>query len=55
MSYVVIEQTGPEHAPHFVVDVRVDGFAPTRGEGASKREAQRAAAAAFLMERGVDG
>jgi ribonuclease-3 len=53
MSYAVIEQTGPEHAPHFVVDVRVDGFAPARGEGSSKREAQREAAAAFLKERGV--
>lgn len=54
LSYVVVEQTGPEHAPRFVVHVRVDGFAPARGEGASKREAQREAAAAFLKERGAD-
>lgn len=55
LRYTLVEQTGPEHAPHFVVEARVDGFAPSRGEGASKRDAQRAAAAAFLEERGVDG
>lgn len=55
LSYVLIEQTGPEHAPHFVIEAQVDGFKPTRGEGPSKREAQRAAAAAFLQERGVRG
>lgn len=55
LSYVLIDQTGPEHAPHFIIEARIDGFAPTRGEGASKREAQRAAAAAFLAERGVHG
>jgi len=55
LSYDVIEQSGPEHAPRFVVDARLDGFAPARGEGGSKREAQRAAAAAFLKERGTHG
>jgi ribonuclease-3 len=53
LSYAVIEHSGPEHAPHFVIEARVDGFAPARGEGGSKREAQRAAAAAFLKQRGV--
>ena len=53
LSYVVADQSGPEHAPHFVIDVRIDGFSPARGEGGSKREAQRAAAAAFLRERGA--
>lgn len=54
-TYDVAEQSGPEHAPHFVIDVRVDGFTPARGEGGSKRAAQRAAAAAFLKERGIHG
>lgn len=53
LSYVVIEQSGPEHAPHFVIEARVDGFEPGRGEGGAKRDAQRAAAAAFLAARGV--
>ncbi len=34
---------------------RARAFAPARGEGGSKREAQRAAAAAFLKARGVHG
>lgn len=55
LSYVVIEQTGPEHAPHFVVEARIDGFPATRGEGGSKRDAQRAAAAAFLKAQGAHG
>ncbi len=54
LSYAMIDQSGPEHAPHFVIEARVDGFPPARGEGGSKREAQRAAAAAFLSERGID-
>ncbi|MEZ5995957.1 MAG: ribonuclease III [Hyphomonadaceae bacterium] len=54
LAYNVVEQTGPEHAPHFVIDAVVDGFEPARGEGGSKRDAQRAAAAAFLNARGVD-
>lgn len=53
LSYVVVERIGPEHAPHFVVEAHVDGFEPMRGEGSSKREAQRAAAAAFLAAQGV--
>lgn len=52
LSYVVVEQSGPEHAPHFIIEARVDGFEPARGEGGAKREAQRAAAAAFLTARG---
>jgi len=54
LSYLLVEQGGPEHAPHFVIEAQVDGFSPARGEGGSKREAQRAAAAAFLKEQGVD-
>ncbi|MGH6949465.1 MAG: ribonuclease III [Vitreimonas sp.] len=54
LSYVVIEQSGPEHSPHFVIEARVDGFAPARGEAGSKRAAQRAAAAAFLTARAGD-
>lgn len=53
LTYAVIEQSGPEHAPHFVIEARIDGFEPARGEGGSKRDAQRAAATAFLKQRGV--
>jgi len=52
LHYKLVEQSGPEHAPHFVIDAEIDGFSPARGEGGSKREAQRAAAAVFLKLRG---
>lgn len=55
LHYETIEQTGPEHAPKFVVEARVEGFAPARGIGGSKREAQRAAADALMKENGIDG
>lgn len=55
LTYDVTERTGPDHRPHFVVEARVEGFAPTRGEGRSKRDAERAAAAALLDQAGVDG
>lgn len=55
LTYELMERTGPEHAPRFVVEARVEGFAPARGEGGSKRDAERAAAAALLAEAGVDG
>jgi|CXWL01.1.fsa_nt_gi ribonuclease-3 len=52
LKYVTLERSGPEHAPVFVVEAHIDGFAPVQGQGPSKRDAQRAAAAAFLKERG---
>jgi ribonuclease-3 len=54
LAYKEVDRFGPEHAPHFVIEAHVDGFPPVRGEGGAKRDAQRAAAAAFLKERGVD-
>ena len=55
LRYVEIGQSGPEHAPHFIIEAHVEGFAPVRGEGSSKRDAQRAAAEAFLKARGERG
>lgn len=53
LAYTLVEQSGPEHAPAFVIEAQVEGFPAARGEGGSKRDAQRAAAAAFLKARGV--
>lgn len=53
-SYIMVDRSGPEHAPRFVVELRVAGFEPTRGEGGSKREAEQAAAAALLEAAGID-
>lgn len=52
LRYVEIAQSGPEHAPHFIIEAHVEGFDPIRGEGNSKRDAQREAAEAFLKARG---
>jgi ribonuclease-3 len=54
LNYSVVSRSGPEHEPRFLVEASVEGFAPARGEGGSKREAERAAAAALLSEAGVD-
>lgn len=51
--YVSISRTGPDHAPKFTTEVRVEGLIPFRGEGASKREAEQAAAHAMLLREGV--
>lgn len=47
-SYAVVERTGPDHAPRFVVEARVEGLEAGRGEGASKRDAEREAARVVL-------
>jgi ribonuclease-3 len=51
--YVKVESTGPDHAPVFVYEVRVEGREPSRGTGASRRAAEQAAAAAMLVREGV--
>jgi ribonuclease III len=46
--YEEVERSGPAHAPHFVMRVLLDGFAPEVGAAGSKRAAEQAAARAFL-------
>jgi ribonuclease-3 len=46
--YTLKDQAGPDHAPRFVVEVRVSGFDPATGEGGSKRQAEQDAAARLL-------
>ncbi len=52
--YEVVERTGPDHAPQFVVEAHAPPARPARGVGSSKREAERAAAKALLEQAGVD-
>jgi len=52
-TYSVIERFGPDHAPMFSIEVRVEKREPARGAGSSKRAAQMAAAEAFLVREGV--
>ncbi|MEM9880488.1 MAG: ribonuclease III [Pseudomonadota bacterium] len=46
-EYVVTARHGPDHAPVFEIEVRVDGFAPVRAEAGSKRDAEKRAATAI--------
>jgi ribonuclease-3 len=54
-EYVEIARKGPDHAPLFTSEVRIAGLRPARGEGASKRAAEQAAASALLAREGVLG
>jgi ribonuclease-3 len=51
--YVLIGSTGPDHAPSFVYEVRVDGLETARGTGPSRRAAEQAAASVLLEREGV--
>ncbi|HQT47760.1 MAG TPA: putative dsRNA-binding protein, partial [Acidocella sp.] len=46
-AYEVLEQSGPSHAPHFVIQVSV-GEARASGQAGSKRAAEQEAAQALL-------
>jgi ribonuclease-3 len=54
-EYVEVARKGPDHAPRFTSEVRITGKQPGRGEGASKRAAEQAAARALLEQEGVRG
>lgn len=43
-SYTLVSTSGPDHAKHFVVAIRVNGEELARGEGASRKAAEQAAA-----------
>ena len=49
-EYKLIGQTGPSHAPEFVVEVRVEGLNPITAEGPNKRLAERLAAEKLLEQ-----
>ena len=47
-TYTQTARTGPDHAPHFTVEVAVAGYPPVAASGASKRAAEDAAAQILL-------
>ncbi len=47
-DYVVVDRAGPHHAPQFRVRVAIGKLAEAEASGASKQEAETAAAAALL-------
>lgn len=46
--YVILNFSGPAHAPHFIVEVRVEGLDAVQGEGSSKKHAEKNAAQNML-------
>ncbi|MEQ8825180.1 MAG: ribonuclease III [Filomicrobium sp.] len=52
-NYKEIGRMGPDHSPVFVAEVTVKGRQKSRGEGASKRAAEQAAARSMLVRDGV--
>jgi ribonuclease-3 len=47
-TYREVDRQGPDHAPRFTVEAAVEGEAPARGRGSSKRLAEQAAAEDLL-------
>ena len=47
-KYEIIERSGPDHRPLFIIEVSVDGVGSARGTGKSKRDAERFAAIHLL-------
>jgi ribonuclease-3 len=54
-TYRTVECTGPAHDPVFTVEVAVEGAAPARASGGSKRAAEHAAAQAMLAALAAAG
>jgi ribonuclease-3 len=54
-SYREVGREGPPHKPRFVIEATVEGLAPERGTGGSKREAERAAAQVLLARLEAGG
>ena len=47
-EYTLVERTGPDHAPEFVIRVTLHGIPPMEGAGSSKRVAEKVAAQKML-------
>lgn len=52
-TYDLLERTGPDHAPSFMVRVLISGLEPATGTGRSKRDAEQSAAEALLIALGL--
>lgn len=46
--YDIVEKSGPDHAPEFVIEVKVDGQMPVQARGPSRRQAEKTAARTML-------
>lgn len=53
--YEITKQTGPDHAPLFEIELRVEGFGPLKAEGRSRQDAEKLAALKFITKNIRDG
>lgn len=47
-QYEIIEKTGPDHAPSFVIELKIDGEAPLTAQGTSRRQTEKIVARKML-------
>lgn len=52
-EYTLERREGPDHAPLFYTNVRIEGFDPAIGEGSSRRMAEKSAATALIKKIGI--
>ena len=52
-SYETIDTTGPDHAPEFRVELRVEGREPVQGVSTTRRTAEQVAATEFLRRERI--
>ena len=48
--YTILERSGPDHKPLFVIEVEVEGVGKAKGTGKSKKDAERYAAVHLLED-----
>lgn len=48
--YTVLERSGPDHKPLFVIEVKIEGIGSAKGTGKSKKDAERYAAIHLLED-----
>ncbi|MEM6728311.1 MAG: putative dsRNA-binding protein, partial [Pseudomonadota bacterium] len=51
-KYVEVARSGPDHAPEFTIEARLENGAAAKAKAGSKRAAEQEAAAALLKEVG---
>lgn len=52
-SYALVKRSGPDHAPHFEIAVRLADYPEVTAKGASKKTAEHKAAEQFLVRERV--
>lgn len=48
--YEIIEKIGPDHAPSFIVELRIEGIKPLTAKGSSRRQAEKIVAQKMLEQ-----